>query len=123
MITLINTALRQLCRLSVHCVLINLAFAVAAHAVDGGQLTVRDFAGAVKLKMDDRWQDPQVGMTVRTPATVSTGADGSIDLLQDGTTFSVAANTALELLPGPTSGSIVKRVVQSKGSVFYDVAK
>jgi hypothetical protein len=123
MMTLINTALRQLCRFSVHCVLISFVFAVAAHAADAGELTVKAFAGAVKLKMDERWQDPQVGMTVRIPATVSTGADGSIDFLQDGTTFSVAANTALELLPGPASGAIVKRVVQSKGSAFYDVAK
>ncbi|MGH8193439.1 MAG: FecR domain-containing protein [Woeseiaceae bacterium] len=123
-----NTVLRQFCRFSVPCLVFNLVFAIvfglAAHAADvGGPLTVTDFSGAVKLKMDDRWQDPQAGMTVRIPATVSTGADGSIDLLQDGTTISIAANTALELLPGPTSGQLVKRIVQSKGSTFYDVAK
>lgn len=109
-------------RCSVYCLLINLFLLAGLQAANAAeQLTVREFAGAVKLKIDDRWKDPRVGMVVALPATVSTGADGSIELVQGETVYSVTANTALNLFAA-ADGQLVKRVVQSKGSAFYDVS-
>ena len=84
-------------------------------------LTVVESTGAVKIKLANRWQSPETGMIVSLPATVSTGADGSIKLRQDATTISIAANTAIELLEGTEPGVPLQRVVQEKGSAFYDI--
>jgi hypothetical protein len=118
-----STALTQFCRYSVLGLIVNVFLATAMQAADAADLTVSEFSGAVKLKVDDRWQDPRVGMVVGLPASVSTGADGSIKLVQDGTVYSVAANTALEFSAGSEAGQLVRRVVQEKGSAFYDVGK
>ncbi|HWM28658.1 MAG TPA: FecR family protein, partial [Woeseiaceae bacterium] len=92
----------------------------AADAPDN--LIVEETTGAVKIKLRNQWQSPDVGMAVSLPATVSTGADGSIKLRQDATIISVASSTAIELFEGPGSGATLQRVVQNQGSAFYDIA-
>lgn len=86
------------------------------------KLLVENSSGAVKLRIQDQWLSPSDGMTVHLPATVSTGDDGSLVLRQGETRISVASNTALEFFTGPDAASILQRVVQEKGSAFYDVA-
>jgi hypothetical protein len=85
-------------------------------------LIVEEAAGAVKIKFDNRWRSPSTGMTVSLPATISTGADGSIRIRQAATVISVASNTAIELLEGAEPGLPLQRVVQNQGSAFYDIA-
>jgi hypothetical protein len=114
------------------CTLLTLANGVYAQAqrsadepTDGPvveKIVVEETAGAVKIKLDNRWQSPSTGMTVSLPATVSTGADGSIRIRQAATVISVASNTAIELLEGTEPGSPLQRVVQNQGSAFYDIA-
>jgi hypothetical protein len=93
---------------------------VPAFAADSN-LVVEEAAGAVKLRMSDRWETPVAGTAVVLPAVVSTGDDGSARLRQDATVISVSANTAIELLDNPGSG-ILQRAVQDRGSAFYDIA-
>ena len=107
--------------------LLALSSAVNAQAQRGmdeatDSLIVEETAGAVKVKFDNRWQSPSTGMTVSLPATISTGADGSIRIRQAATVISVASNTAIELLEGTEPGSPLQRVVQNQGSAFYDIA-
>ena len=126
-----NPVLRS-CRLVLCCTLLTLASAVHAQAqrsadepTDGPiveEIVVEETAGAVKIKFGNRWQSPSSGMTVSLPATVSTGADGSIRIRQAATVISVASNTAIELLEGTEPGSPLQRVVQNQGSAFYDIA-
>jgi hypothetical protein len=114
------------------CTLLTLASAVHAQAQRSAdeptngpiveEIVVEETAGAVKIKFDNRWQSPSSGMTVSLPATVSTGADGSIRIRQAATVISVASNTAIELLEGTEPGSPLQRVVQNQGSAFYDIA-
>jgi hypothetical protein len=118
-----NSVLR-LSRL-VLCTLLVLSFvahAAQAQGIEHDDLTVVESAGAVKIKLADRWRTPETGMVVTLPATVSTGADGSIRLRQDAATISIAANTAIELLEGTEPGLPLQRVVQNQGSAFYDIA-
>jgi hypothetical protein len=98
------------------------AHAAQAQGIEHDDLTVVESAGAVKIKLADRWRTPETGMVVTLPATVSTGADGSIKLRQDAATISIAANTAIELLEGTEPGLPLQRVVQNQGSAFYDIA-
>jgi hypothetical protein len=107
-----------------YCALLVLSCVANAQAQETkhGDLTVVESSGAVKIKLANRWQMPETGMIVSLPATVSTGADGSIRLRQDATTISIAANTAIELLEGTEPGLPLQRVVQDKGSAFYDIA-
>jgi hypothetical protein len=103
-------------------VLSYVAHAAQAQGIEHDDLTVVESAGAVKIKLADRWRTPETGMVVTLPATVSTGADGSIKLRQDAATISIAANTAIELLEGTEPGLPLQRVVQNQGSAFYDIA-
>jgi hypothetical protein len=110
-------------RLALCCTLLVLSCAATAQAQDGtDKLSVMEVSGAVKVKLDDRWASPQVGMIVSLPATVSTGADGFIRISQGTTSISVAANTAIELFEGAEPGLPLQRVVQNRGSAFYDIA-
>lgn len=117
-----GTPLLRFCQLVLCCTLI-LITAMRADAADApDNLIVEETTGAVKIKLRNQWQSPDVGMAVSLPGTVSTGADGSIKLRQDATIISVASNTAIELFEGPGSGATLQRVVQNQGSAFYDIA-
>jgi FecR protein len=89
---------------------------------EAGPLIVEEASGAAKIKMANRWLSPAAGMMVTLPATVSTGSNGSIQLRQDETVISVAANTAIELIAGAEPGAPLQRAVQDRGSAFYDIA-
>lgn len=105
------------------CMVALLLSAVAlSETTTSAELKVERTLGAVKLRMQDKWQSPTAGMTVSLPAVVSTGDDGSLKMRQGDTTISVAANTALEFFADAAAGSVLQRVVQDKGSAFYDVA-
>lgn len=84
-------------------------------------LTVESAAGAVRIRQGDIWQPAHEGMSVQLPAVVSTGEDGTIRLRQGQTVIAVAVNTAVELYQGST-GRTLQRVVQNRGSAFYDIA-
>ncbi len=99
--------------------LILLIFPPAAIAAE--PLFVESAAGSVKIRQADAWESPYAGLMVKLPAVVSTGSDGSILLRQGETAIAVAANSALELYEGP-AGHTLQRVVQDRGSVFYDIA-
>lgn len=112
-------------RLVLCCTLLVLSCAASAQARGPGDvdnLTVVESAGAVKIKLENRWQTPQSGMAVSLPATVSTGADGSIRIKQNATIITIAANTAIEFLEGTEPGLPLQRVIQNQGSAFYDIA-
>jgi hypothetical protein len=121
-----NLVLRS-CQFILYWTLLTLTGAVNAQAQRDtdeatDSLIVEEAAGAVKIKFDNRWRSPSAGMTVSLPATISTGADGSIRIRQAATVISVASNTAIELLAGTEPGSPLQRVVQNQGSAFYDIA-
>lgn len=124
-----NPVLRS-CQLVLSCTLLALtSVAQAQRSVDAPadgpiveEIVVEETAGAVKVKVDNRWRSPSTGMTMSLPATVSTGTDGSIRIRQAATVISVASNTAIELLEGTEPGSPLQRVVQNQGSAFYDIA-
>lgn len=113
--------LSRSCKLTAFLSLLILSLIASWNAHAGANdLVVEETAGAVKIMLDNRWQSPAVGMILQLPATVSTGADGSIRLRQNATVISIAANTAIELIESP--GGPLQRVVQSQGSAFYDIA-
>jgi hypothetical protein len=121
-----NLVLRS-CQFVLYWTLLTLTSAVNAQAQRAmdeatNSLIVEEAAGAVKIKFDNRWRSPSTGMTVSLPATISTGADGSIRIRQAATVISVASNTAIELLEGAEPGLPLQRVVQNQGSAFYDIA-
>jgi hypothetical protein len=121
-----NLVLRS-CQFVLCWTLLTLTSAVNAQAQRGmdeatDSLIVEEAAGAVKIKFDNRWRSPSTGMTLSLPATISTGADGSIRIRQAATVISVASNTAIELLEGAEPGLPLQRVVQNQGSAFYDIA-
>jgi FecR-like protein len=74
------------------------------------RITVRGAARAV-----------QVGLVIELPAAIRTGHDGAIDLRQGNTTVAIAADSELEL--PATDGSIIDRLIQTRGNAFYDVGK
>jgi hypothetical protein len=64
-----------------------------------------------------------IGMTVNLPAVVRTGADGSIELRQGETIVSAASNAALEIPVSADPAETLDRIIQSRGNVYYSVAK
>jgi hypothetical protein len=95
--------------------------AIAQVTATADSLFVENTAGAVRILQDDEWQPPHTGMSIALPAVVSTGSDGSIRLRQSETVIAVAADTAIELYRG-SAGQTLQRVVQKRGSAFYDIA-
>lgn len=85
-------------------------------------LRVEDAVGKVKVRNSDRWRSPVVGMAMGMPSIASTGNDGRIKISQQDTLISVASNTTVEILEGPVPGQAMQRVVQDRGSAFYDIA-
>ena len=86
------------------------------------ELTVLAAEGDAKVRFNSLWQTPQPGMVVDLPVVVSTGANGSLRLQQGETLIAVAANSAIELLANPDGSDLLQRVVQDRGSAFYDIA-
>lgn len=102
-----------------------LAASSASHAqpvVNSSKLTVEQTAGPVKVRLSERWRTPANGMIMGMPSIASTGVDGSIKVRQEATVISVAASTAVEFLDGNVPGEPIQRVIQERGSAFYDIA-
>lgn len=94
-----------------------------AHAAhDSNNLTVDETAGPAKVRMSERWHTPAIGMAMVMPTIASTGAAGNIRMSQLESVITVAANTTIEVLEGPVPGLPMQRVVQDRGSAFYDIA-
>ncbi len=85
-------------------------------------LTVDETSGAVKVRLHEKWRSPDVGMEMEMPTIASTGANGNIKLSQQASVISVAANTTVEILEGSIPGLPMQRIVQDRGSAFYDIA-
>jgi hypothetical protein len=100
------------------------AFSPAALASDSGQradIVVTFVAGNVSVSQATAVTSIRVGSKLALPASIRTGGDGTIELRQNRTTVTIAANSALEIpVTGLSSGKI-DRVIQSSGSVFYRV--
>lgn len=80
-------------------------------------------SGDVRVTMRGEPRAVQPGTPVDLPATVRTGPDGAIDLRQANTTVAIAADTELELPATADRGAMFDRLIQSRGSAFYDVGK
>ena len=57
------------------------------------------------------------------PATVRTGRDGAVELRQGATSISVGPETLLEFPALATPGGSIDRIVQPRGTAFYNVGK
>src|SRR5690606_9123715 len=62
------------------------------------------------------------GDLIVPPVFLSTGENGAAQLRQGDTQFSIAPGTALEIPASADPASLIDLVIQSRGSVFYDVA-
>ena len=64
-----------------------------------------------------------VGVIVKLPATVRTGADGSIELRQGETIVSAAPGAQLDIPLSADPAQTLDRITQSSGNVYYSIAK
>ncbi|MBK6674770.1 MAG: FecR domain-containing protein [Proteobacteria bacterium] len=64
-----------------------------------------------------------VGAVLNLPASVRTGAESSIELRQGETIVSAAANAQLEIPVSADPAERLDRIIQSRGNVYYSVAK
>jgi hypothetical protein len=95
----------------------------AARAFNSGDVLVESARGDARLTQGGREREARRGMIVVVPATLRTGRDGMIDLRQGQTVVNVGPDTVLEFPASQQRGEPVERIVQSKGSAFYDVGK
>ena len=65
----------------------------------------------------------RAGAVLELPATVRTGRDGAIELRQGATSISVGPETLLEFPALATPGGSIDRIVQPRGTAFYNVGK
>src|SRR5262245_20862559 len=65
----------------------------------------------------------RVGSQVNLPVQVRVGAASSLELHQGSTVISAAANSQLDIPKAIHDEETIERVIQSKGNVFYSVAK
>ena len=97
-------------------------FATAYAAEPPQAVVVTAVKGDVRVTMRGQARAVQAGTVVELPASVVTGANGALDLRQDVTTVSIAADTGVEI-PAVAASTPIERVLQSRGNVFYSVGK
>lgn len=95
----------------------------AARAFNSGDVLVESATGDARLTQGGREREARRGMVVVVPATLRTGRDGMVDLRQGQTVVNVGPDTVLEFPASQQRGEPVERIVQSKGSAFYEVGK
>ena len=80
-------------------------------------------SGDVRVSIQGAVRAVRAGSAVATPATIRTGRDGHIELRQGGTTATVASDSEIEIAAPNAKDGLVERIAQTRGNVFYDVAK
>jgi hypothetical protein len=104
----------------------SLALSSHAFATDtarGGDVVVTAVKGDVSVTMRGQPRRVKAGTVMELAASVRTGANSSLQLRQGNTTFSVAAESFLDLPAGAAAGDPIDRVMQTRGNVLYDVGK
>jgi hypothetical protein len=100
-----------------------LAFNDAASAAASQDVVVISVKGDVTVTMRGAARPVHTGSILELPAGIRTGADGAIALRQGPTTVSIAANTQIEIPASAGLDEPIDRVLQPRGSAFYDVGK
>ena len=108
-------------------VALSLAFALCvarpAAALDTGDIVVASIKGEVHIAVRGTDTRLRAGAVLELPATVRTGRDGAVELRQGATSISVGPETLLEFPALATPGGSIDRVVQPRGTAFYNVGK
>ena len=94
-----------------------------AYALDTGDIVVASLKGEVHIAVRGTEAKLRAGSVLQLPATVRTGRDGAIELRQGATSISVGPETLLEFPALETPGGSIDRIVQPKGTSFYNVGK
>lgn len=109
--------------------LVAMAYAIGASAVAASpsippeEVTVIAVQGEVSISSQGARHAVHKGDPVPLPATVYTGPSGSVELQQGKTTLSAAPNTELTIPAPVIAGESIDRVIQSRGTAFYNVGK
>ena len=98
------------------------ATALAHDNADPQAIIVTAVKGEVRVTMRGEARAVRSGTVIELPATIQTGAQASLDLKQDHTTVSIAADTRVEI-PASAAGTPIDRIIQSSGNAFYAVGK
>jgi ferric-dicitrate binding protein FerR (iron transport regulator) len=88
---------------------------------DGLRMSVTAVDGDVDFTMAGSAVAVALDTTVLLPARIVTGHDGAVGLTQAGTNVNVAGDTDVEIPAEAIDGNLIARMVQHRGSVFYDV--
>ena len=94
-----------------------------ALALDTGDIVVTNTHGEVHFIIAGRETELQSGMVLELPATVRTGPDGSVGLMQGATAVNIGSDTVLEFPALEKRGGPIDRIIQSRGNAFYDIGK
>ncbi len=94
-----------------------------AFALDTGDIVVASMKGEVHIEVRGTDTKLRAGAVLELPATVRTGRDGAIELRQGATSISVGPETLLEFPALTTPGGSIDRIVQPRGTSFYNVGK
>src|ERR1044072_7505209 len=100
-----------------------LCLARTASALDTGDIVVASIKGEVHIAVRGADTTLRVGSVLQLPAAVRTGRSGAVELRQGATSISVGPETLLEFPALEKPGGSIDRIVQSKGTSFYNVGK
>ena len=100
------------------------SLAVQARTTDNrAPLVISALHGEVVVTSAGKPLKPSTGTVLKLPATVRTGAEGSIELRQGETIVSAAPGSQLEIPLSADPGETLDRIIQSSGNVYYSIAK
>ena len=100
------------------------SLAVQARTIEPrAPLVISALHGEVQVTSAGKPFKPTVGATVKLPAMVRTGTDGSIELRQGETIVSAAPGAQLEIPLSADPAETLDRIIQSSGNVYYSIAK
>ena len=114
--------IRALCAQFLLVLLAGVTRVAIADPAGADAIVVTAVKGEVSVTSAGQARAVQKGTVLELPATIRTGAHSSLDLQQDRTTVSIAADTSVEI-PATVSGPQLERIVQSSGNAFYSVGK
>jgi hypothetical protein len=125
--TFANHNLRAASRVARALVTLSLVFALCAapraFALDTGDIVVASTKGEVHVSVRGMDTKLRAGSVLELPATVRTGRDGAIELRQGATSINVGPDTILEFPALEKPGGSIDRIVQPRGTAFYNVGK
>jgi FecR protein len=92
----------------------------AAAATGSDDILISRFSGDVQITSAGTDLPLRSGVSIVLPATVLTGANGSVDLQQGETKIAIGPGTRLDF-PAQESAGTLERVSQPSGNAYYDV--